>query len=96
MKPYLLNNEELRELAIKLPGWKISNQNIEKKFSFNNFIEAFSFMTQVALLCEKYNHHPNWDNVYSKVNIKLTSHDLGGISSLDQVLAFEINRLVSN
>ena len=73
MKPYLLNNEELKDLAVTLSGWKISNKNIEKKFSFNNFIEAFSFMTQVALLCEKYNHHPNWDNVYSYVNIQFLS-----------------------
>ena len=94
MKPYLLDNEELKELAVKLPGWKISNQSIEKKFSFKNFIEAFSFMTQVALLCEKYNHHPNWENVYSKVKIKLTTHDLGGISNLDHILASEINNLL--
>ena len=94
MKPYLLNNKELKDLAVTLPGWKISNQNIEKKFSFNNFIEAFSFMTQVALLCEKYNHHPNWDNVYSFVNIQFTTHDLGGVSNLDQILASEINKLI--
>ena len=96
MKPYLLDNKELKELDVKLPGWKISNKSIEKKFSFNNFIEAFSFMTQVALLCEKYNHHPNWENVYSLVNIQLTTHDLGGVSSLDQILAYEINKLIDN
>tara|TARA_B100000900_G_scaffold286611_1_gene245721 strand:- start:444 stop:734 length:291 start_codon:yes stop_codon:yes gene_type:complete len=96
MKPYLLDNEEIKELASKLSGWKISNKNLERKFSFNNFIEAFSFMTQVALLCEKYNHHPNWDNVYSLVNIQLTTHDLGGVSSLDQILAYEINKLIDN
>ena len=94
MKPYLLDDQEIRELAVKLPGWKISNTEIEKKFSFKNFIEAFSFMTQVALICEKYNHHPNWDNVYSLVNIQLTTHDLGGISNLDQLLASEINKLI--
>ena len=96
MKPYLLDSEEIEELAVKLPGWKISTKYIEKKFSFNSFIEAFSFMTQVALLCEKYNHHPNWDNVYSYVNIKFTTHDLGGISNLDQILASEINKLIGN
>ena len=96
MDSFLLNKIELKELAVKLPGWKISNQNIEKKFSFKNFIEAFSFMTQVALLCEKYNHHPNWENVYSYVNIKFTTHDLGGISNLDQILASEINKLIDN
>ena len=94
MKPYLLDNKELKELAVELPGWKISSKNIEKKFSFNNFIEAFSFMTQVALLCEKYNHHPNWYNVYSSVNIQFTTHDLSGISNLDQILASEINKLI--
>ena len=94
MKPYLLDNEEIKELASKLSGWKISNQNLERKFSFNNFIEAFSFMTQVALLCEKHNHHPNWDNVYSYVNILFTTHDLGGISNLDKILASEINKLI--
>ena len=51
-------------------------------------------MTKVALIAEKYNHHPNWDNVYSKVNIKLTTHDLGGISNLDEVVASEINNLL--
>ena len=94
MKPYLLDNEELKELAVKLPGWEISSQHIKKKFSFNNFIEAFSFMTKVALLCEKFNHHPNWDNVYSNINIQFTTHDLGGISNLDQILASEINKLI--
>ena len=94
MKPYLLDNEALKELNVKLPGWKISNKNILRKFSFNNFIEAFSFMTKVALICEKYNHHPNWDNVYSLVNIQFTTHDLGGISNLDQILASEIDKLI--
>ena len=96
MKTYLLNNDELKELKVKLPGWEISNNYIEKNFSFKNFIEAFSFMTQVALLSEKYNHHPNWDNVYSCVNIQFTTHDLGGISNLDQILASEINKLTDN
>jgi len=88
--------EALSRGAQKVIFNDISNQNIEKKFSFNNFIEAFSFMTQVALLCEKYNHHPNWDNVYSCVNILFTTHDLGGISNLDQILASEINKLIDN
>ncbi len=94
MKPYLLQNEEIKELAAKIPGWKITEKYIERNFTFVNFIEAFSFMAKVALLSEKYNHHPNWDNVYSNVHIKLTTHDLGGISSLDQVLATEINNLL--
>ena len=93
MKPYLLQNEELKELVVKIPGWKINSKHIEREFNFNNFIDAFSFMTKIALICEKYNHHPNWENVYSKVKIRLNTHDLGGITNLDQTLASEINKI---
>jgi len=93
MKPYLLQDDELKELTAKIPGWEIKTEIIEREFNFDNFIEAFSFMTKVALVCEKYNHHPNWENVYSKVIIKLSTHDLGGITNLDQTLASEINKI---
>ncbi len=93
MKPYLLKDEELKELIAKIPGWKINCERIEREFHFSNFIEAFSFMTKIALISEKYNHHPNWENVYSKVLIKLSTHDLGGITNLDQTLASEINNI---
>ena len=91
MKPYLLKDDELKELTVKIPGWEITPKYIKREFKFNNFIEAFSFMTKIALVCEKYNHHPNWENVYSKVIIQLNTHDLGGVSNLDQILASEIN-----
>ena len=91
MKPYLLKDDELKELTVKIPGWEITPKYVKREFKFNNFIEAFSFMTKIALVCEKYNHHPNWENVYSKVIIQLNTHDLGGISNLDQILASEIN-----
>ena len=64
--------------------------------SYREWREYFLFMTKVALICEKYNHHPNWENVYSKVIIKLTTHDLGGISNLDQTIASEINSIYDN
>ena len=91
MKPYLLQDRELKELISKIPGWEVQSEYIKREFNFQNFIEAFSFMTKIALICEKYNHHPNWENVYSKVVIKLSTHDLGGISNLDEKLASEIN-----
>ena len=72
---------------------ELSEQYIKREFNFDNFIEAFSFMTKIALICEKYNHHPNWENVYSKVKIRLNTHDLGGITNLDQTLASEINKI---
>ena len=93
MKPYLLKNEELKELVAKIPGWKINSAYIEREFNFDNFVEAFSFMTKIALICEKHNHHPNWENIYSKVTIKLSTHDLGGVSNLDQLIASEINEI---
>ena len=96
MKPYLLQNEELKELVAKIPDWEIISNNIQREFNFSNFIEAFSFMTKVALICEKNNHHPNWENVYSKVIIKLSTHDLGGITNLDQSIASEINKIFEN
>tara|TARA_Y100001968_G_scaffold43410_1_gene33391 strand:+ start:5247 stop:5588 length:342 start_codon:yes stop_codon:yes gene_type:complete len=95
MQPYLLKEEELKELSPKIPQWNISSNYIKRDFIFNNFIDAFSFMTKVAFISEKYNHHPNWENVYSKVSITLTTHDLGGISSLDQLVASEINKLIN-
>ena len=94
MEPYLLQDGELNELVVKIPGWEIKSKKIEREFNFANFVEAFSFMTKVALICEKYNHHPNWENVYSKVKIKFNTHDLGGISNLDQTLASEINKIL--
>ena len=96
MKPYLLQNEELKELVVKIPGWEIISNHIEREFNFGNFIDAFSFMTKIALICEKNNHHPNWGNVYSKVSIKLSTHDLGGITNLDQTVASEINEIFKN
>ena len=93
MEPYLLKDGELKELIVKIPGWELKSELIQREFKFANFIEAFSFMTKVALICEKYNHHPNWENVYSKVIIKLNTHDLGGITNLDQTLASEINKI---
>ena len=91
MKPYLLQNDELKELSTKTPGWEVKTNYIEREFNFDDFIEAFTFMTKIAFICQKYNHHPNWENVYSKVLIKLSTHDLGGITNLDQSMASEIN-----
>ena len=95
MKPYLLDDGELKELVVKIPGWEIKSKQIQREFNFANFIEAFSFMTKVALISEKYNHHPSWENVYSKVIIRLNTHDLGGITNLDETLASEINKILN-
>lgn len=73
--------------------WQEANGGIERDFKFASFVEAWGFMTRVALLAEKANHHPEWSNVYNKVSIRLTTHDAGGLTSKDTELAAAINAL---
>lgn len=75
--------------------WKEEDNSLKQVFEFKNFIEAFSFMTRVALIAEKMNHHPEWKNVYNKVEIILSTHDKGNIvTEKDRVLAKAIDELV--
>ena len=76
-----------------LDGWVRSDDGIaiEKKFKFKNFREAFGFMTEGALAAEKFNHHPEWFNVYNRVEVRLTNHDAGGLTELDVKLATAMN-----
>lgn len=75
--------------------WKEENNSLSKRFTFNNFSEAFGFMTRVALVAEQMNHHPNWSNVYNVVEIKLSTHDAGNIvTENDHQLAKAIDALV--
>lgn len=78
-----------------LPGWVYDEARdaITKRFSFADFVSAFGFMAQVALEAEKMNHHPEWTNVYRHVDIRLTTHDAGGVSELDFALARAIERV---
>jgi len=77
--------------------WTEENNQLKRSFQFKNFIEAFSFMTKVALIAEKMNHHPNWDNVYNKVNISLSTHDAGNvITDKDRKLAEAIDKVYGN
>lgn len=74
--------------------WKEENNQLKRSFQFKNFIEAFSFMTKVALTAEKMNHHPNWSNVYNKVDISLCTHDAGDIvTDKDRKLAEAIDKI---
>ena len=63
--------------------WTIEGDFIKRTFLFKNFKKAFAFMTEVAILAEKQDHHPNWSNVYNEVNISLTTHDAGGLTMND-------------
>jgi 4a-hydroxytetrahydrobiopterin dehydratase len=75
--------------------WKEENNKLVKTFTFNNFIEAFGFMSKVAIVAEKMNHHPNWSNVYNKVSFELNTHDAGNIvTEKDRTLAAAIDALI--
>jgi 4a-hydroxytetrahydrobiopterin dehydratase len=75
--------------------WKEENNRLKRTFTFKNFSEAFAFMTQVALLAEKMDHHPDWSNVWNKVEITLTTHDAGNtVTEKDRKLAASIDQLI--
>jgi 4a-hydroxytetrahydrobiopterin dehydratase len=80
-------------LQMKL-DWNYSNEAIEKEFVFKDFSEAFAFMTRVALLSEKANHHPEWSNIYNKVSIKLCTHSEKALTDKDIELATKIDALI--
>ncbi|MFP4471750.1 MAG: 4a-hydroxytetrahydrobiopterin dehydratase [Bacteroidales bacterium] len=75
--------------------WKEENNKLSRTFKFNDFTDAFAFMTKVALVAEKMGHHPDWRNVYNTVEINLSTHDAGDvITDKDRKLAAKIDRLV--
>tara|TARA_B100000575_G_scaffold240768_1_gene203620 strand:+ start:555 stop:842 length:288 start_codon:yes stop_codon:yes gene_type:complete len=92
----LIEKKQLDYFIKKNPSWIIDNKTIKKEFTFNNFVDAFGFITKVALLSEKVDHHPNWQNTYNKVKIELTTHDKGGITINDTNLAESIDRLINS
>ena len=80
-------------LAEALPGWTLDGEHLKRSFRFADFSAAFAFLTRVALLAEKADHHPEWSNVYNRVDIALTTHDAGGLSQRDVDLARAIDAL---
>jgi 4a-hydroxytetrahydrobiopterin dehydratase len=74
--------------------WDETREAITRRFAFTDFVEAFGFMSRVALLAEKADHHPEWSNVWNRVDILLTTHDAGGLSHRDIDLAAAIDALV--
>ena len=91
----LIDENQLNYFLKKNPSWTKYNKNIKKEFKFANFVDAFGFMSKVALLSEKMDHHPDWQNTYNKVKIYLTTHDKGGITTNDIKLAESIDKLIN-
>lgn len=79
--------------ALADAGWDVSDTKADKTYQFKNFIEAFGWMTSVAITAEKLDHHPEWFNVYKTVKVTLTTHDTGGLSDLDLKLAKRMDAL---
>jgi len=89
----LTDQEVAAELA-KLPGWEIREGKLHRDFELKDFSEAFAFMTRVALLAEKMDHHPDWSNSWNKVTIELITHSAGGLTRNDFDLAAKIQKVL--
>jgi 4a-hydroxytetrahydrobiopterin dehydratase len=89
-----LTTDQIEALAQQLPAWSLVNGKLRRELRFADFVEAFGFMSRVALVAEAMGHHPEWSNVWNRVVIELTTHDTGGLSNLDVQLAQRINTLV--
>jgi 4a-hydroxytetrahydrobiopterin dehydratase len=96
MSKISLTLEEIDAELKALPGWtRVEDRSaIQRKFIFKDFNEAFGWMTRVALHAEKMDHHPEWFNVYRTVDVTLSTHDSGGVTSLDIALARTMNSLI--
>lgn len=90
-----LNDADIGIALASLDGWGLDEDGkaLRRQFGFDSFVQAFSFMTKVALLAEKADHHPEWSNVYNKVDIRLTTHDANGLTEKDIKLAQAIDAL---
>ena len=93
----LVSHQELEEKLEKLkPNWRLEGGKLYRRLEFRDFVECFGFMVKVALEAEKMQHHPEWLNVYNRLEIWLTTHDLGGISTYDLILAEKIDELLKS
>ena len=92
--PTKLTDTQVAEALKGLPGWEVNAKGkLHRDFLFKDFNEAFSFMTRVALVAEKMDHHPEWFNVWNKVCVELTTHSAKGITGNDTALAQKMNEL---
>ncbi len=94
-RPSQLSTERIEQALAEeaLAGWAVVDAKLHREFRFRDFASAFGFMTRSALVAEKMDHHPEWFNVYNRVEVDLTTHDAGGITTLDLDLARAMNKL---
>jgi 4a-hydroxytetrahydrobiopterin dehydratase len=91
----VLTGNDLHEAVAAIAQWEVAGDRLRRTFTFADFSEAFGFMARVALLAEKIDHHPNWSNVWNRVDIEVTNHEAGGITAVDVHFAGEIDRLAA-
>lgn len=91
-----LTEQEISDRLQQRPDWVVRENKLYRRLVFQDFVHAFGFMTQVAIVAEKLNHHPEWANVYRTVDIYLTTHDAGGVSERDFALLEHIETLIGN
>jgi len=92
-RPHRLAEPEIVAALLRVPRWARDGEKIRREFEFSDFVQAFGFMSSVALLAEARNHHPEWFNVYNRVSVVLRTHDADGITELDFALARRMNEL---
>ena len=90
-----LTEIEIQNALLSLEGWKMGKDGIIKNFIFENFKDALATMNKIGEVAEEMNHHPEWFNVYNKLDIRLSTHDKGGITQLDIDLAKAIEEIVN-
>lgn len=90
-----LTDDQIDDALGGLTGWSRAGDAIERTFEFTDFVEAFGFMASCALVAESMNHHPEWSNVYRTVDVRLSTHDAGGVTQLDVDLARRMSELAS-
>ena len=88
-----LTDAQVAEHMKTLPGWEVGEDRIRRTFRFKDFVEAFGWMSSVALVAERMNHHPEWRNVWATVEVELSTHDAGGLTELDMKLAAAMDEL---
>ena len=89
----LYDSVTAKDKLASLKGWYFENNSIGKNFVFKDFREAISFMVRVSFICESKNHHPEWTNVYNKLTIRFNTHDAGGVTDKDFMMAGEIDNI---
>jgi len=91
MPPELLSAEEIDDALLRLDGWEVVEESIQREFEFDGFMEAIDFINRISVFAEELDHHPEIHNVYNTVSLTLSTHDAGGLTQKDFALAAKID-----